>query len=78
MSEGEAVNERNRGDGPIERPAKLNELTAMQLSVFERQYDEDDRSGFEMSAETCEWSPVEAEAVWRWIGDARNDGWRRP
>lgn len=61
-----------------ERPAQVNELTAMQLSAFERQYDEGDRIGFEMSAETNRWSPVEAETVWRWLGGARNDDRRRP
>ncbi len=38
MSEGEAVNERNRGDGPIERPTKLNELSTTQLAEIEAQY----------------------------------------
>ncbi len=59
------------------RPAKVNELSAVQLSSFERQYDEDDRIGFEMSAETQAWSPAEAEAVWRWIGRARGTEGRR-
>ncbi|MDQ6909055.1 MAG: hypothetical protein M3176_19720 [Chloroflexota bacterium] len=62
---------------PAVRPAKVNELTAMHLSSFERQYDEDDRIGFEMSAETYEWSPAEAEAVWQWIGSARGTEGRR-
>ena len=51
----------------LTRPAVLYQLTVTQLQELERQFEEQDRQGWERLRQEYGWTPEEAEEVWRWF-----------
>lgn len=52
----------------ISRPGVLGNISETQMQELERQFEEQDRHGWNVLAESYGWSDEDAEAVWNWFG----------
>jgi hypothetical protein len=49
------------------RPAVLDSVTETQMQELERQFEEQDRQGWQRLTGSYGWSQEESEAVWNWF-----------
>jgi len=55
------------------RPAVLDTASETQIEELERQYDQQDREGWERLMESYGWSKEDGQAVWDWFGVQPDD-----
>ncbi|HET8521705.1 MAG TPA: hypothetical protein VFL82_00640 [Thermomicrobiales bacterium] len=55
------------GSGNVQRPDFLDTLTSTQMTEFERNFDDHDRSAFDQWAKIYDLTPDQAQQMWDWF-----------